>query len=60
MDVCLKVAAKVDRKEDGVCCNDFEARLEGRNQNGEDLVGQEAKHFGMYSDWQLASLRRLW
>ena len=48
MDVHSKAAAKVDRKEDGVCCNGSEACLEGRNQNGEDLVGQEAKHCGMY------------
>ena len=60
MDVGSKVAAKVDRKGDGVRCNDSEACLEGRNQNGDGLVGQEAKHCGTYSDQQLASLQRSW
>jgi len=60
VDVCLKVGTKVDRKEDSVCCDDSEACMQGRNQNGDDLVGQEGKCHEIYSDWQLASSQCSW
>ena len=60
MDVCSKVGAKVDRKEDSVCCNNSKACLWGRNQNGDDLVGQEEKCCEIYSDQQMASSLCSW
>ena len=51
VDACSKVGAKVDWKVSIMYCNDSEAYLGGRNRSGDDLVGQEGKCCGMYSEW---------